>query len=214
MSTGPSSRWRKVGLAVGAFVLLDVGLALTYHFWDSRAPRASSGDRTKAIALASPDESIVVLTPAKHAGATTASASGTASAPRRRLLASDPDPQPSVKNPTSSGPGRDPFVGGEDGPSVRTLATVGAIRVGVAKVASIKDEQKVTEILTELARELDAKEAGRTDDYEARAHDYHSLLDRYAGKLDDQMTGQFAFHGDGWILFKSVAPGAEPNAHP
>jgi len=128
--------------------------------------------------------------------------------PKRKLLANDPDPIPEVKYPTNDGEDRDPFSENSKDP-VRTLATSGPIRVGVTKAAELRDEKQVTSILGDLARELETKEKGRTDSYETRAHEYQKTLADYAGKLSPYMSGGFAFHAEGWILFKSV-PGAAP----
>jgi hypothetical protein len=214
MRSASTARWRTVGLAVGAFVVFDLLMALAFQLWVRRpAESRGSGNTTPASAVAEASGTsagtMLVLPSAQPPAAVTS-----VGAPRRRLLASDADPRPAVEYPTASMNEFDPFVGGAKGPSVRTLVSQGAIRVGVSTTSKINDEAQVTRVLGELAKELDEKEQGRSDSYEARAREYQPLLKGYADRLHEHMDGDFAFHGEGWILFQPVKTGGQAHAHP
>ncbi|MBI2394207.1 MAG: hypothetical protein HYV09_31845 [Deltaproteobacteria bacterium] len=129
--------------------------------------------------------------------------------PRKKLLPTDPDPPPPEGLHSIAVGSRDPFEAkGDDG--LRVVASYGAIKIGIAKKAHVRDEQQVAAITLALAKELNEKESGRKDDFETRAHEYQPILGGYAAKLQPYMTGEFAFHAGDWILFHSVKdPGAK-----
>lgn len=198
------SSWRSVRVVVLAVALAHIFLLIAVLLFDSRSKKPVEKKPTQEQVAALP----TTAQPAFSSRIIKTSTSAT-SAPKRRLLASDPDPIPSVRYRSTER--KDPFEDeGEHG--VKLMATHGAIKVGVSTQATVKDEKQVKEIMAEMARELDEAEAGRTDDVEERAHDYQPLLNRYAAKLQSSMSGAFAFHGENWILFHSVKDG-ETNAN-
>lgn len=211
MSASPSSRGRYVALALGLLALIALVLWLRRPRpvpipeppLESAAESPPEPEPAPAVpdvprAAARPEERPIALGPSPGEAPTT-----DAGPPRRRLLASDPDPMPAVRNPIASG-SRDPFDPGDSGRRVRLMASHGAIRVGVSTTAEVRDEAQVTAIMEEMATELDRSESGRTDSFETRAHEYQALLDRYGQRLGQYMTGDFAFHGTDWILFHSA----------
>jgi hypothetical protein len=171
-------------------------------------------ERRKATSAAAstpePESTDVTVTPATTPPTTGPTivqlpATGANSNAPRRLLATDPDPIPSVRHPAVNGKDFDPFEVGFLGPDpVRTLATVGVVRVGIPKSAVVRDEKQVTQILTDLATEIDAKEKGRTDDTHHRAEEYNALMVEYGQRLRPFMSGSFAFHADKWALYGTV----------
>jgi hypothetical protein len=126
------------------------------------------------------------------------------------LLPTDPDPITPGERIAPAGNYGDSFESWDGKPSeVRTVVTVGHIRLGVTRVSNVRDEKKVAAILEELGGELDNRERGRTDSFEARAIEYGPLLDQYGARLHDVMDGDFAFHADSWALFHPATGGHE-----
>jgi hypothetical protein len=126
----------------------------------------------------------------------------------RVLRPSDPDPITPLERKAPAGNYGDSFESWDGRPSeVRTLVTVGRIRLGVTRVSKVRDEKRVTALLEELGQELDQREQRRSDSFEARAIAYGPMLDQYGARLRDVMDGDFAFHAGSWALFHpAVAP--------
>jgi hypothetical protein len=209
MSTSIGERARRLVLPV--FIGVLALCIIVYMLWPTarrKAPIAASSAEPESTDVAvTPTIAAPTIAPPNLAQAPATAANSIAP---RRLLASDPDPIPSVRHPAVNGKDFDPFEVGFLGPDpVRTLATVGAVRVGVPKSAVMRDEKQVTQILTDLATEINAKEKGRTDDTHHRAEEYNALMVEYGERLRPFMSGSFAFHADKWALFGAVPTDAD-----
>lgn len=81
--------------------------------------------------------------------------------------------------------------------AIRTLATVGEIRLGVVRGAHVTDEVALTKALTQIAEELEAsgKEALRQG-----ALDRQGLLDAHREELGRWVEGEVELRGADWMI--------------
>jgi hypothetical protein len=208
------SRWRAFGL-VAAIVGLALALAAVAAIVSIVVFLTKSGERAQVAATApasAPAPTLAKIEPAAATAAALPAIAGSSARPRRVLLPTDPDPPNPNERAAPAANYGDAFESWDGKPSeVRTIATVGKIRLGVARVATVRDEAKVAAILEDLGKELQTREKGRRDDWEARARDYHDMMDSYGRKLSPYMTGDFAFHTGQWVLFQ---PTVDPSTAP
>jgi hypothetical protein len=214
-STGERARRLLAPIVIAVLVLA----AIIYWLRPStrrKAPLAASDPEPESTEVMVTPMIVPASAPPSLAQAPSPSTSATVySGGPRVLLASDPDPIPSVRYPGVNGKDFDPFEPGYLGRDpVRTLAMVGVVRVGVPKSATVRDEKAVTQILTDLATEIDAKEKGQTGDSHQRAIDYNPLMVEYGERLRPFMSGSFAFHAERWALYGVVPGDASGDAGP
>ncbi len=206
-----SKRWYGLGavLAVTVLAAIVVGVVATVAL----VRALSNAWMTPAEEHAAPSVPSVQTTSPGASAPTVAAAPAIApSSARRVLLPTDPDPKNPDERATPKANYGDAFESWDGKPSeVRTLVTVKGIRLGVARVATVRDERKVTALLGDLGEELAKREAGRHDSWESRAHEYHDMMDSYGRKLGPYMSGDFAFHTGQWVLFQ---PASDPSAPP
>ena len=206
-----SRRWYGLGavLAVAVLAAIVVGVVATVALVRSLSNAWVTPAQERASASAAP---VVTATPAAQAPVVAAATASAPSTSRRVLLPTDPDPKNPDERATPKANYGDAFESWDGKPSeVRTLVTVKGIRLGVARVATVRDERKVTALLGDLGEELAKREAGRHDSWESRAHAYHDMMDSYGRKLGPYMSGDFAFHTGQWVLFQ---PAIDPSAPP
>ncbi len=184
------SRWKiaivMVGGLVAAIAALVIAIrpATTTPVRAAEAPVISSTPAASSMSFASP------------------TISGTAAAPKPSTAAANawPTPKPIQGLSATWDPHfGDPFESDAGLPSdVRELVRVGEFRLGVTNDSKVKNEGAVIAVLTDLGREIDKLDRGRTESFEARVVEYQEIYDRYRPKLAPHMEGSFALKGNGW----------------